>query len=118
MKRRPRNKLDTEYKGPYRVVSEDAATRWRVLELANPASGRKHWENTSNLVQQPKQPVPQPEPQPEGDTEPLGAPPITYPEIGLLRKGQLVAFEAALPKGVCSPYGWNLAEIVEVDAGD
>ena len=29
-----------------------------------------------------------------------------------------MAFEAALPKGACSPYGWNLAEIVEVDAGD
>ena len=25
VKRRPSNKLDTEYKGPYRVVSEDAA---------------------------------------------------------------------------------------------
>lgn len=50
VEQRPGNKLDTEYKGPYRVVSEDAATRWRVLELANPVSGQKHWENTSNLV--------------------------------------------------------------------
>ena len=50
VKRRTGYKLDTEYKGPYRVVSEDAVTRWRVLELVNPTSGRKHWENTSNLV--------------------------------------------------------------------
>jgi len=118
VKRRPGNKLDTEYKGPYQVVSEDAATRWRVLELVNPASGRKHWENTSNLVRQPEQPVRQPEPQPEGAPKSLGMPPIAYPKIGLLRKGQLVVFEATLPKGSCSPYGWNLAEIVEVDAGD
>ena len=68
-------------------------------------------------MRQTEQPVPQPEPQPEADPESLRAPPITYLEIGLLWKGQLVAFEAALPKGACSPYGWNLAEIVEVDAG-
>lgn len=29
-----------------------------------------------------------------------------------------MAFEAALLKGACSPYDWNLAEIMEVDAGD
>ena len=80
VKRRPGNKLDTEYKGPYRVASEDAATRWRVLELVNPSSGRKHWENTSNLVRQPPQPISGPPLQtPEGP--PGEAPTTTYPKI-------------------------------------
>ena len=117
VKRRPSNKLDTEYKGPYRVVSEDADVRWRVLELLNPASGRRHWENTSNLVRQPEQPV-APAKRPESKSLEERGDQTPFSLVGRLQKGQLVAFEAALPKGSCSPYGWNLAEVLEADTGD
>jgi hypothetical protein len=99
------------------VVSEDADIRWRVLELLNPASGRRHWKNTSNLVRQPEQPVtPGEKLESQSSEEPGDQTP--FPLVGSLQRGQLVAFEAALPKGSCSPYGWNLAEVLEADTGD
>ena len=99
------------------MVSVDANIRWRVLELLNPASGRRRWENTSNLVRQPEQPVtPAEKLEPQSSEEPGDQTPFTL--VGSLKRGQLVVFEAALPKGSCSPYGWNLAEVLEADTGD
>jgi hypothetical protein len=83
----------------------------------NPASGRKHWENTSNLVRQPEQPIATPETK-VGNIGEVSTERAVFAEIGKLQKGQMVAFEAALPKGSCSPYGWNLAEVLNVDAGN
>ena len=68
-------------------------------------------------MRQPEQPAVTPEAKTKGPGE---VPPedMAFAKIGKLQKGQMAAFEAALSKGSCSPYGWNLAEVMNVDAGN